>query len=350
MQNAVVNGRVVGSDQPVYVVAEISGNHNQDFDRAVKIIEEAKKAGADAVKLQTYTADTITVDSDADIFQVKGGTLWDGYTLHKLYEEAHTPWEWQPRLKSVAEDLGIDLFSTPFDFTAVDFLEDMGVPAYKVASPELIDIPLLQKIARTGKPILMSQGMATLAEVDEAIQSIRGVDSGAEIVLLKCTAAYPAPVEEANLKTIPYLMNTFRIPIGLSDHTPGSDVAVAASALGACVIEKHLTLARSDGGPDAAFSMEPSELKSLISSVRNVEKALGTVHSGASQHEQIGLRSRRSLFVVEDVSAGEELTNCNIRSVRPGQGLAPKFLPQVLGRKARQDLKKGTPLSWSIVD
>jgi pseudaminic acid synthase len=350
MKQIEVDGRSIGRDCPVYIVAEMSGNHNQDFDRAVKIIEEAKGAGVDAVKLQTYTADTITVDSDAESFQVKGGTLWDGYTLYSLYEEAYTPWEWQPKLKEVANDLGLDLFSTPFDFTAVDFLEEMGVPVYKVASPELIDIPLLKKIAATGKPILMSQGMATLAEVDEAVQAIRSVHLDADIIVLKCTAAYPAPIDEINLKTIPYLENTFGIPIGLSDHTPGSDVAVAAAALGACVIEKHFTLSRSDGGPDAAFSMEPNEMKELVQSVRNVEKALGSIHAGASEHEMVGLKSRRSLFVVEDIKAGEALTNDNVRSIRPGNGLLPKHLPEVIGRQARQDLIKGTPLSWHVIE
>jgi len=345
-----INGRLIGKGYPVYIVAEMSGNHNQNYDRAVEIIREAKRAGVDGVKLQTYTADTITLDSDAEPFQVKGGTLWDGYTLYSLYQEAYTPWEWQPKLQEVAKDLGLDLFSTPFDFTAVDFLEDMGVPVYKVASPEVIDIPLLEKIAATGKPIIMSNGMASLAEMDEAIQAIRKVNAQAEIVLLKCTAAYPAPMEEANLLTIPYLQQTFGLPIGLSDHTMGIDVPVAAAALGACVIEKHFTLSREDGGPDAAFSLEPDELKKLVDSVRNVEKALGEIHSGASEHEKIGLKSRRSLFVVADIKAGEALTPENVRSIRPGQGLPPKYLNQVIGRKARQDISKGTPLSWFIIE
>lgn len=350
MKPVEINGRPVGGGNPVYIVAEMSGNHNHDYDRAVEIIREAKRAGVDAIKLQTYTADTITIDSDAEPFQVKGGTLWDGYTLYSLYEEAHTPWDWQPKLKEVANGLGLDLFSTPFDWTAVDFLEDMGVPVFKVASPEVLDIPLLEKIAAAGKPIIMSNGMASLAEVDEAIQAMKRVNPQAEIILTKCTAAYPAPIEEINLLTIPYLQQAFNLPVGLSDHTMGKDVAVAAAALGACVIEKHFTLSRADGGPDAAFSMEPDEMKSLVDSVRIVEQALGEVHSGASEHEKINLKSRRSLFVVEEVKAGEALTTENVRSVRPGQGLPPKYLNEVIGRRARQDIAKGTPLSWFIIE
>jgi len=344
-----INGRGVGCGSPVYVVAEMSGNHNQDYDRAVEIIHQAKQAGVDAIKLQTYTADTITVDSDAEPFQVKGN-LWDGYTLYSLYQEAYTPWEWQPKLKEVADDVGLDLFSTPFDPTAIDFLEEMAVPAYKVASPELVDIPLIEQLAGLGKPIIMSTGMATLAEVDDALCAMRGVDPDVSVILLKCTAAYPAPMDEMNLKTMPYLQQTFGVHVGLSDHTLGTDVAVAAAALGACVIEKHFTLSRADGGPDAAFSLEPSEMKSLVDSVRNVEKALGEVVSGASEHEVIGLKSRRSLFVVRDIEKGEELTRQNVRSIRPGQGLPPRYLQEILGKRARKALRAGTPLAWSSID
>ena len=344
-----IDEREIGSGHPVYIVAEMSGNHNQDYDRAVEIVHQAKYSGVDAIKLQTYTADTITVDSDAEPFQVRG-TLWDGYTLHSLYREAYTPWEWQPKLKELANGLGLDLFSTPFDPTAVDFLEKMNVSVYKVASPELVDIPLLEQLAGLGKPIIMSTGMATVGEVDTALSAMRRIDPGVQIILLKCTAAYPAPMDEMNLRTIPYLQQTFNVNVGLSDHTLGTDVATAAAALGACVIEKHFTLSRADGGPDAAFSLEPDEMKSLVDSVRNVEKALGTIISGASEHEEIGLKSRRSLFVVRAIQEGEELTRENVRSIRPGQGLPPGDLHKVLGKKARVSMSVGTPLTWSLIE
>jgi pseudaminic acid synthase len=268
-----INGRRIGKGQPVYVVAEMSGNHDQDFDKAVKIIEAAKESGADAVKLQTYTPDTITIDCDNEHFRIQG-TIWEGLKLHDLYGEAYTPWDWQPRLKEVAESLGMDLFSTPFDLSAVEFLERMDVPAYKIASFENIDLPLIRAVARTGKPIIMSTGMSNLADIDEAVRTVRETGND-QLALLKCTSAYPAPPEEMNLRTIPHLAETFNLPVGLSDHTLGSVVAVAGVALGACMVEKHFTLSRKDPGPDSFFSMEPKEFAAMVTDIRTVEAALG---------------------------------------------------------------------------
>jgi N-acetylneuraminate synthase len=330
------------------VVAELSANHNQDFSQAVRIIHAAKQAGADAVKLQTYTPDTITIASDRAEFRISGGTIWDGRNLHDLYGEAFTPWEWQPRLKSVAEDLGLDLFSSAFDPTAVDFLEEMGVPAHKVTSFELVDIPLIQKMAHTGKPLIMSTGMATVAEIEEALQSAR--EAGAtEIALLKCTSAYPAPRDEMNLLTIPEMIRRFGVPVGLSDHTMGTAAAVAAVALGACIIEKHVTLSRSTPGPDSAFSLEPHEFKTMVDEVRTAEMALGEVHFGVSAKEEASRAHRRSLFVVEDIKEGETFTAANVRSIRPAYGLHPRHLTEVLGKRALRGIKRGTPLRWEFV-
>jgi N-acetylneuraminate synthase len=344
-----IRGRSIGPGKPVYIVAELSANHNQNFDDAVRIIRAAKDAGADAIKLQTYTPDTITLRSDREYFQIKGGTLWDGRTLHELYGEAYTPWEWQPKLKQVAEDLGLDLFSSPFDPTAVDFLEEINVPAYKVASFELVDIPLIQKIARTGKPLIMSTGMATLEEIDEAIKTARGANATG-IALLKCTSAYPALPEEMNLRTIPELARKFEVPAGLSDHTTGIAVPVTAVALGARIIEKHITLSRSVESPDAAFSLEPNEFKEMVDAVRIAEKALGEAQFGASAHQQSSLAFRRSLFVVQDVRKGEVFDSTSVRSIRPAQGLHTRYLSEVIGRRATQDIQRGTPLNWQLVE
>jgi pseudaminic acid synthase len=345
-----IKGRAVGPGKPTYVIAEMSGNHNQSYDRAVKILEAAKAAGADAVKLQTYTADTITLDSDAEPFQVKGGTLWDGQTLHRLYQQAYTPWEWHPELMQVAERLNLHLFSTPFDPTAVDFLEDIGVPAYKIASPELIDLPLVKKVAETGKPMIVSTGMATVGEIEEATGVILEANPGAEVVLLKCTTAYPTPPEEVNLRTMQNFGDTFDVPYGLSDHTMGTAVAVAAVSLGACVVEKHFCLSRNDPGPDTAFSMEPEEFSTMVGDIRTVEQALGTVHYGPTEKEIVPTKYRRSLFVAEDIQSGEQFTEVNVRSVRPGQGLHPKYLEQVIGCVAKCSLEKGTPLQWNAIE
>jgi pseudaminic acid synthase len=343
-----IGERSIGPGRSVYVIAELSANHNQDFDQAVRIIEAAKQAGADAIKLQTYTADTMTIASDREEFRIAGGTIWDGRKLHELYVEAYTPWDWQPRLKKVAADLGMDLFSSAFDSTAVDFLEKMGVPAHKVASFELVDIPLIQRIARTGKPVIMSTGMATVEEIEEALNAAR--EAGAtQIALLKCTSAYPAPPEEMNLRTIPEMARRFGVPVGLSDHTMGISVPVAAVALGACIIEKHLTLSRATPGPDSAFSLEPHEFKAMVDAVRTTEKALGTVHFGLSEKEQASRAFRRSLFVVEDVKQGETFNTGNVRSIRPGDGLHPRHLAEVLGKRAAQAITRGTPLNWEFV-
>jgi pseudaminic acid synthase len=344
-----INGRAIGAGHPVYVIAEISANHNQDFDQAVQIIHAAKQAGADAVKLQTYTADTMTIRSDREYFRVSGGTLWDGKTLHELYSEAYTPWEWQPKLSEIANSLELDLFSSPFDETAVDFLEQIGVPAYKVASFELVDIPLIQKIARTGKPVIMSTGMATVEEIEEALQCARS-GGATQTALLKCTSAYPADVAEMNLRTIPEMIRRFDVPVGLSDHSMDVSVPVTAVALGACMIEKHLTLTRSHAGPDSAFSLEPSEFKAMVDAVRSSEAAMGTVNFGAGKHEKSSLAFRRSLFVVEDIQRGERLTPRNVRSIRPGHGLHTRYMKDVIGKKALCDIECGTPLSWGLIE
>ncbi len=343
-----IGRREIGPGQPVYVVAEMSANHDRSFDNAVSIVRAAKEAGADAVKLQTYTADTITIASDREEFRIAAGTIWDGRNLHDLYGEAYTPWEWHPKLKRVTEDLGMDLFSTAFDPTAVDFLEELGVPVHKVASFELVDIPLIQRMARTGKPLIMSTGMATVEEIDEALQAAR--DAGAtQIALLKCTSAYPAPPEEMNLRTIPEMIRRFVTPVGLSDHTMGIAAPAAAVALGACIIEKHLTLSRSMPGPDSAFSLEPHEFKSMVEAVRTAEKALGEIHFGVSAKEEASRAFRRSLFVVQDVMEGGVFTASNVRSIRPGNGLHPRHLAEVLGKRAAREIKRGTPLSWQFV-
>ncbi len=343
-----IGGRGIGSDCPAYIVAELSANHNQSFGQAVRIVRAAKDAGADAVKLQTYTADTITLRSDKACFRIAGGTLWDGRILHDLYQEAFTPWEWQPKLKEIANELGMHLFSSAFDDSAVDFLEQMNVPAHKVASFELVDIGLIQKMARTGKPLIMSTGMASEEEISEAVGAARGAGA-AQIALLKCTSAYPAPPEEANLRTIPELARRFGCPVGLSDHTMGIAVPVAAVALGACIIEKHLCLRRADGGPDGAFSLEPQEFKAMVEAVRTAEKALGSVQFASGPREASSLKFRRSLFVVEDIKKGELFTKQNVRSIRPADGLHPRHLNEVLGKRAACDVERGTPLSWVLV-
>ncbi len=343
-----INGRRIGSGYPTYIVAEMSANHNQSFDQAVEIIHAAAKAGADAVKLQTYTPDTMTIDCEEHSFQIPEGNTWGGRTLYDLYGEAYTPWEWQPRLKAVADELGMDLFSTPFDMSAVDFLEDMGVPAYKVASFEIVDIPLIQRIASKGKPVIMSTGMATLAEVEEAIHAAK--DAGAEqIMLLKCTSSYPAPPEEMNLVSIRHLSQTFDLPTGLSDHTLGTAIPLAGVALGAALVEKHFTLSRSVPGPDSAFSLEPEELRTVVEGIRTVEKALGRVEYSVKSHEETNRVFRRSLFVTADVKRGEIFNQENIQSIRPGFGLKPRHLPDVLGRRSAADIRRGTPLTWDLI-
>jgi len=342
-----INNRIIGPDYPAYIVAEMSANHSQDFGQAVKIIEAAKEAGADAVKLQTYTPDTLTIDRDNKYFRIRG-TIWEGKTLYELYGEAYTPWEWQPKLKKIANDLGMDLFSTPFDHSAVNFLEKMDVPVYKVASFELVDIPLLRTIAQTGKPIIMSTGMATLGEIDEAVQTIRQSMNN-QLALLKCTSTYPTPPEDVNLKTINHLSEAFNVPTGLSDHTIGRAVAVGAVTLGACIIEKHFTLSRKIPGPDSFFSVEPHEFRTMVEDIRTIEKALGEVCYEITESQRESRAFRRSLFVVEDVRAGEEFTKKNIRSIRPGNGLHTRYLTKIIGKKAAINIARGTPLSWDLL-
>jgi pseudaminic acid synthase len=341
--------RKVGAGHPVYVVAELSANHNQSFERAERIVLAAKEAGADAVKLQTYTADTITIPSERESFRIRGGTLWDGRTLYNLYDEAHTPWEWQPKLKGLCGELGLDLFSSAFDPSAVDFLENMGVAVHKIASPELVDLPLIQKMARTGKPLILSSGMATVEEIEEAIAAARAAGA-TQIALLRCTSSYPAPPEEMNLRSIPDMMRRFRLPVGLSDHTLGIAVPVAAVALGASLIEKHLTWSRSDSGPDSAFSLEPQEFKSLVGAIRSAERSLGQVQYGPTPHEASTRSFRRSLFVVRDMKKGETFTAQNVRSIRPADGLHPRHLAEVIGCRAANDISRGTPVRWELVD
>lgn len=347
MKYFTVNNRNIGHGYPTYIVAEMSANHNKSFEKAVKIVRAAKEAGANAIKLQTYTPDTITIDCNNEYTRIKG-TLWDGRTLYDLYKEAYMPWDWQPKLKAIADEIGIDLISTPFDPTAVDFLEEMNVPAYKVASSEIIDLPLLQKIALTGKPLIISTGMTTLDEIEDAVKTVKkaGCD---QLVLLKCTSVYPAPIEEMNIRTIPHLAETFGVFAGLSDHTLGIEVSIAAVALGACIIEKHFTLSRGDAGPDSAFSLEPSEFREMVDSIRVVEKALGRIEFGASEKEKISRIYRRSLFVISDMEIGDEFNADNVKSIRPGHGLHPGMLSKVLGRLARCDIKKGTPLNWDMI-
>lgn len=343
-----IGDRIVGDNNPVYIVAELSANHKQDFDQAVKLVKAAKEAGADAIKLQTYTPDTMTIDCDNEYFRIGKGTIWEGRTLYDLYKEAYTPWEWQPELKKIANDLGMELFSTPFDKTAVDFLEKMDVPAYKIASFELVDIPLIQFVAQTGKPIIMSTGMATLAEIYEALTIAR--ESGCkEIALLKCTSAYPADPEEMNLRTIPHMAEAFGVPVGLSDHTLGIAVPVTAVTLGTCILEKHFTLSRSTPSLDSAFSLEPHEFKVMVDAIRTVEKAVGKVSYEITPKESASRIFRRSLFVVKNMKAGEVFTPENIRSIRPGYGLKPIFVYNILGRKAKNDIIAGTPLNEELI-
>lgn len=343
-----IAGRKIGQGYPPYIVAEMSANHQQSFERAVEILKAVKECGADAVKLQTYTPDTITIDCRNEYFQIGKGTIWEGRHLYDLYGEAYTPWEWQPKLKEIAEDLGLALFSSPFDHTAVEFLEKMGVPAYKIASFELVDLPLIRRVAQTGKPIIMSTGMATLAEIDEAMHTAR--EAGAtQIALLKCTSAYPALPEEMNLRTIPHLSAAFQVPVGLSDHTLGIAVPVAAVALGACIVEKHFTLSRTNPGPDSSFSLEPEEFKAMVNAIRTTEKALGKINYEITPEEDASRVFRRSLFVVKDMKAGEKFTEVNVRSIRPGYGLPTRYLSSIIGRKSGKNIKMGTPLSWDLV-
>jgi pseudaminic acid synthase len=355
-----INGRKIGSGNPAYIIAEMSANHGQSKEKAKEIIHAMKQSGADAVKIQTYTADTITIDCRNRYFtECLAGTLWDGKSLHELYQEAYTPWEWQAELKKEAEALGMDFFSSPFDVTAVDFLETLNVPAYKVASFEIVHLPLIERIAKTGKPIIISTGMATREEIAEALSAAKNAGSGG-IALLKCTSAYPAKLEDANLNTIPVMMKEFDVPVGLSDHTMGSQVPVTAVTVGASIIEKHFVMDREkDKGPDSSFSMEPREFAEMVQAVRAAEKnpasapvskeALGSVTIGPSVGDKKSLVFRPSLFIVKDMKQGEVLTEENVRVIRPGYGLAPRELKNVLGKTAKQNIGYGEPLLADMI-
>lgn len=339
-----IAGRPIGPGHPPYLIAELSGNHNGDLSRALALVEAAKEAGADAVKLQTYTADTITIDHDGPGFRLEGG-LWAGRTLHDLYREAHTPWDWHAPLFARARELGLAIFSSPFDETAVALLEELDAPAFKIASFELIDLPLIRRAARSGRPLILSTGLATLGEIAEGVEAAGDVP----LALLHCVSGYPTPPEECNLRTIPHLAEAFGVTTGLSDHTHGVAVPVAAVAQGATIIEKHFTLSRADGGVDSAFSLEPAEFKAMAEAARTAWAALGRVHYGVEPSEAGGRSYRRSLYVTADIAAGEPLTVGNVRSIRPGFGLEPKHLPAVLGRRAARPLRRGEPLRWDML-
>ncbi|MBI4087895.1 pseudaminic acid synthase [Candidatus Kaiserbacteria bacterium] len=343
-----VGARSIGQKQPVFVVAELSGNHNGDIKRALKIIDAAADAGADAVKLQTYTPDTITIDSNRPEFIVQSGKGWKGKTLYKLYGEAYTPWEWHARLFARAKKRGLVCFSSPFDASAVAFLEKLRNPVYKVASFEIIDIPLLEMIGKTKKPVIMSRGMATVPEIRLALKTLRNAGTK-DIALLQCVSAYPAKPEDMNLATIPDMRKRFKTEVGLSDHSLANDAAVAAVVFGACVIEKHLTLRRADGGPDASFSQEPHEFKAMVEAVRRVEAAIGKPSYKRTKAEEPNIVFRKSLFVVEDIRKGECFTEKNVRSIRPGNGLPPKEYRRILGKRAAKDIKRATPLKRSFI-
>lgn len=339
----------LGEDEKTFIIAEMSANHLQDYNRAVEIIKKAAWAGADAIKLQTYTPDTITIDCDNEYFQIKQGTIWDGTTLHKLYQDAYTPWEWHADLKDIAEKEGLVLFSSPFDITSVDFLEKLDIPAYKIASFEINDIPFIEYIASKRKPIIMSTGIARMEDIQNALDACKRMGNE-DVALLKCTSSYPAPIEEANLKTIPNIKETFDVIAGLSDHTMGNAVSVGGVALGAKIIEKHMTLRRSDGGADSKFSMEPEEFKEMVDNIRLVEKAIGKVTYDLSQKQINSREHSRSLFIVEDVRKGELFTEKNVKSIRPGFGLETKYIKDIIGKKAKVDIKRGTPMKWSLLE
>ena len=345
-----IGNRKIGEKCPVFIIAEMSANHMQDFDIAVEIIKKAKWAGADAIKLQTFTPDTITINCNNDYFKIKQGTIWDGQTLYDLYKKAYMPWVWQKELKDIAENEGLICFSTPGDKTAVDFLENINIPAFKIASFEITDIPLIEYVASKQKPIILSTGIAGICDINTAIYTCKKMGNN-QIALLKCVSSYPTPLEEVNLKMIPYLKERFEIITGLSDHTLGISVPIASVALGACIIEKHLCLNRKSGSLDSAFSLEPEEFKEMVKSVREVEKSLGKVTWGMTERAGKNRELSRSLFVVKNIKKGEKFTEENIRSIRPGFGILPKYLDYALGKKAKINIKRGMPLrSENIIE
>ncbi len=343
-----IDGRQVGEGRDVYIIAEMSANHLQDYERAKSIIRRAKEAGADAVKLQSYRPDTITIDCRGEEFMATKGSIWEGQNLYQLYKAAYMPWEWHEGLFRYAREIGITIFSSPFDFSAIDLLEELGAPAYKIASYEILDIPLIKKAAGTGKPVILSTGIARLADIERAMDACRAVGND-NILLLKCVSQYPTPYEDLNLRTIPNMMNTFNCIVGLSDHSMGSAVDVAAVTLGAKVIEKHLTIRRADGGADGSFSMEPEEFAQMVSDIRNVERALGACTYSLTEKQERGRKNARSLYVVENIKKGERFTERNIRSIRPGRGLATWHYEEILGKTASRDLKRGTALHWEDI-
>ena len=342
-----IGNREIGNGHPTYIIAEMSANHAGDIERAKEIIYAAKEAGADCIKIQTYTPDTITIDCDLPYFHISDGT-WNGENLYQLYQKAFTPWEWQRELKEEADKLQIDFFSSPFDNTAVDFLEEIGVEFYKIASFELVDIPLIEYVATKKKPIIMSTGMATLAEIDEAVAAVRGQGND-DLALLRCASAYPAITDEMNLRTMQNMKETFGVPVGLSDHSMGAVGAVTAVALGASIIEKHFCLDRAIENPDSSFSMSPSEFKQMVKDVRQAEMAIGCVKYGPTRQEMGNLQFRRSIFCVKDIKKGEKITKDNVRIIRPGYGLVPKYYNEIMGQKALQDIRRGTPLQFDMI-
>ena len=341
-----IGTREIGGDAPVYVIAEMSANHGGSLEQAKEIVHAAKESGADCIKLQTYTPDTLTIDCNNSYFQITDGT-WKGETLYQLYQKAYTPWEWHRPLKDEAEKAGLDFFSTPFDCSSVDFLEQLGMECYKIASFELTDLPLLQYVASKGRPVILSTGMAQLSEIDEAVRTIRAAGNS-QLALLRCASAYPAVTDEMHLKTMQNMQEVFGVPVGLSDHSMGAAGAVTAVALGAKIIEKHFCLRRAAGGPDASFSMEPDEFADMVTQVRQAERAVGKVCYGPSRQESDNLRFRRSVFCVEDIRQGELFTEKNVRVIRPGYGLAPKYYTQLLGQRALQDIPRGTPVQFTM--
>lgn len=345
----IIGDRRIGRNHPPFIIAEMSGNHNQSLERALAIVDAAADAGVHALKIQTYTADTMTLNLEGEGFSITDtGSLWKGTTLYRLYQQAHTPWEWHKPIFGRCRERGIIGFSTPFDFSAVDFLESLDVPMYKIASFENADLPLIRKVAATGKPMIISTGMASLGELDETVRAAR--EAGCrDLVLLKCTSSYPASPEESHIRTIPHLRESFGVEVGLSDHTLGIGVPLAAVALGATVIEKHFTLDRSEGGVDSTFSLEPEEMKTLVDESLRAWQALGTVSYGRTAGEKKSLQFRRSLYITEDMKAGEPFTPENVRAIRPGYGLPPKFYETVIGRRVNRDVKKGTPLDWDLL-
>lgn len=345
-----IDGRAIGQEQPPFIIAEMSGNHNQSLERALEIVEAAARSGAHALKLQTYTADTMTLDISEGVFFINDpNSLWKGTSLYNLYQEAHTPWEWHKPIFDRCRELGLICFSTPFDDTSVDFLESLNVPCYKIASFENTDLPLIRKVAATGKPMIISTGMASIAELDETVLAAR--EAGCkDIILLKCTSTYPSTPENTNIRTIPHMRELFNIQVGLSDHSMGTGVAVAAVAMGATVIEKHFTLSRADGGVDSSFSLEPEEMGTLVVETERAWQSLGTIIYGPSEKEQKSLVFRRSLYIAQDMVAGEPFTAQNLRAIRPGLGLPPKYLEVFMGKKVAHDVKKGTPVSWSLLE